>query len=549
VVGQAGILLAILILILSYVVTTITTLSLSAIVTNGQVRGGGIYFLIARALGPQWGVTIGFLFFWAQAMAASMYAVGFSEVLVDLVSNYGTVPYFTTSKIDDIRVISVLTIIVLLGIGLMGISYFAKTQSTLFVIMVVAIIAVIIGSAFPAFPSQKDNTDKGFVGYGPARNMLPEFSFDPTRPGVEYNFFTVFAVFFPAATGIMAGANIAGDLAKPSEAIPKGTLLAVLVTFLCYLLLIFVVGLACLRCTDSGLGHCPDTTPAGQQWAYQALANNTIPMGGLLYNKIIMATMVPVHPFYFFGVFASSLSSCLSSLVSAPRILQSVAKDKIFPWAWLRFMAVGSGSGDEPMRALVFTFFITTAVALIGNLDAIATIITNVFLASYALVNYAAFEADRTKTAGWRPQFKKFNQWISLIGSALCIFVMFLIDWFTALLTFILCFVIYQIVGLIDVPVNWGAADDAFKYVRALSNLVRLAAVKAEHVKTYRLQLLVLAGPAGERPGLVKFASMVRVNAAAAAAETDGECGAVPRDAGSAGGGRRGGVPPPLRLA
>jgi len=97
------------------------------------------------------------------------------------------------------------------------------------------------------------------------------------------------------------------------------------------------------------------------------------------------------------------------------------------------------------MRALIFTFFITTAVALIGNLDAIATIITNIFLASYALVNYAAFEADRTETAGWRPQFKKFDQYVSLLGCLLCIFVMFLIDWATALMTMILCFVIHQV--------------------------------------------------------------------------------------------------------
>jgi len=124
------------------------------------------------------------------------------------------------------------------------------------------------------------------VGYGPARNLLPEFSFDPTRPSVQYNFFTVFAVFFPAATGIMAGANIAGDLAKPSEAIPKGTLLAVVITFLCYLLLILVVGLSCVRCSDGGWGHCPAVTPATQSWAIQALNNNTIPMGGLLYNKV-----------------------------------------------------------------------------------------------------------------------------------------------------------------------------------------------------------------------------------------------------------------------
>ena len=201
-----------------------------------------------------------------------------------------------------------------------------------------------------------------------------------SRSSVEYNFFTVFAVFFPAATGIMAGANVSGDLAKPSSAIPKGTLMAILISFLAYFGLIFILGLSCVRCIDEGGGKCPDNADGymTQAEAYFHQENASVPMGGLLYNKIIMANLVPVQTLSS-GVFASSLSSALSSLVSAPRILQAMARDPVFPF--LRGLAKGSGANNEPVRALLFSYVLGLGFALIGNLDAIATLITNVFLA------------------------------------------------------------------------------------------------------------------------------------------------------------------------
>lgn len=119
-------------------------------------------------------------------------------------------------------------------------------------------------------------------------------SYDPTRPGTEYNFFTVFAVFFPAATGIMAGANVSGDLARPSVAIPKGTLLAVLISFIVYLSLIFIIGLSCVRCTDIGGGVCPNTTQGdmSQAQAYAALAEGSIPSTCVVFACHLVLTLL-----------------------------------------------------------------------------------------------------------------------------------------------------------------------------------------------------------------------------------------------------------------
>jgi hypothetical protein len=84
IVGQAGVILMTVIILLATVVTLITALSTSAICTNGEIRGGGAYYLISRSLGPEFGGAIGIIFSFANAVAASMYVIGFSETLVDL---------------------------------------------------------------------------------------------------------------------------------------------------------------------------------------------------------------------------------------------------------------------------------------------------------------------------------------------------------------------------------------------------------------------------------------------------------------------------------
>lgn len=71
-------------------------------------------------------------------------------------------------------------------------------------------------------------------------NFKPDF-----RDGE--NFFSVFSVYFPAATGILAGANISGDLKDPQQSIPLGTLLAIFITTLTYVLVAFLGGALVLR--------------------------------------------------------------------------------------------------------------------------------------------------------------------------------------------------------------------------------------------------------------------------------------------------------------
>ena len=201
VVGQAGLLAGTSIIILANVVTTITALSLCAICTNGEVKGGGVYFLISRALGPVYGGTIGLLFFVAQGVAVSLYVIGFAEAVVDLMQDRG-LDYFTGDEINDTRVIGILTSIVLFLVSLVGIGWYAKTQTGLLVILIVAIMSVFIGAFLPQLPDEEKNLQNGFVGMrdfkeggdGRVRNLLPNFQIDPLFPNDEQSYFTVFAV-------------------------------------------------------------------------------------------------------------------------------------------------------------------------------------------------------------------------------------------------------------------------------------------------------------------------------------------------------------------
>ena len=93
---------------------------------------------------------------------------------------------------------------------------------------------------------------KGFVGWNSTvayDNLWSNYIGTQTENGQEepQSFFSVFAVFFPAVTGIVAGANLSGDLRNPAEAIPKGTLLAVGTTFVSYVIYLVVTGCVALR--------------------------------------------------------------------------------------------------------------------------------------------------------------------------------------------------------------------------------------------------------------------------------------------------------------
>ncbi|XP_041643892.1 solute carrier family 12 member 2 [Cheilinus undulatus] len=496
IVGQAGIGLTIAIILMATLVTTITGLSTSAIATNGFVRGGGAYYLISRSLGPEFGGSIGLIFAFANAVAVAMYVVGFAETVVEMLND---VDALMTDELNDIRIVGTLTVILLLGISVAGMEWEAKAQIVLLVILLLAIANYFIGTFMPT----ESKEPKGFFGYNTAiflENLGPDFRDDET-------FFSVFAIFFPAATGILAGANISGDLTDPQSAIPKGTLLAILITGITYVGVAISTGACIVRdATGDHNDTVSDTvncTDAACTLGYDfSICKEGGCQYGLMNDFQVMSLVSAFGPLISAGIFSATLSSALASLVSAPKVFQALCKDNIYPG--LGVFAKGYGKNNEPLRGYVLTFCIGLAFILIAELNIIAPIISNFFLASYALINFSVFHASLANSPGWRPSFKYYNMWVSLAGAILCCVVMFVINWWAALVTLLIVLALYIYVSYKKPDVNWGSSTQALIYNQALTHCLNLTGVE-DHVKNFRPQCLVLVGYPNSRPALVQL--------------------------------------------
>ncbi|XP_053318624.1 solute carrier family 12 member 2-like [Spea bombifrons] len=496
IVGQAGLGYTIGIILMATLVTVITGLSTSAIATNGFVRGGGAYYLISRSLGPEFGGSIGLIFAFANAVAVAMYVVGFAETVSELLSDHSII---IVERTHDIRIIGSLTVVLLLGISAAGMEWETKAQITLLGILLAALGNFFIGTFIPA---NEDKKSRGFFNYKAAifiENWGPDF-----RNGE--NFFSIFSIFFPAATGILAGANISGDLEDPQSSIPKGTLLAILITTATYLAVAVASAASIVREATGNISDALSFSSNGCKAAactvgfnFSSCVDNHCQYG-LLNNFQVMAMFSGFPPLITAGIFAATLSSALASLVSAPKVFQALCKDNIY--TGLQYFAEGYGQRKEPIRGYILTFFIALGFILIGELNTIAPVISNFFLASYALINFSCFHASLAKSPGWRPAFKYYNLWVSLVGAILCCGVMFLINWQAALLTCVVVLSLYIYVTYKKPDVNWGSSTQALTYLNALQHSIRLYGVE-DHVKNFRPQCLVLTGSPVTRPALV----------------------------------------------
>ena len=443
VVGQAGVISALLIVLFSKAITVLTGFSLSAIATNTRVKGGGAYFLISRSLGVEYGGAIGVFFYLAMAISVAMYVIGFTEAFVSAFPNLG-LSFRTVATI--VNVLTFCSVYV-------GAGWTIKAQYGILAILIVSIVSF-------------------FAGAVPQASMeMLEANLQPSYLSGQ-SFFTMFALFFPAVTGIMAGANMSGDLKDPGRSIPTGTLSAIAVTGAVYVAMALLLGAV-----------------RGQE----ELAQRAFVVKEIAWSPMLITA----------GVFAATLSSALGSMMGAPRILQAFARDGIF--SWLRWFARGSTKSDEPRRAILLTFLISQIGILLGDLNAVAPIITMFFMITYGTLNLACFYEGITRNPSYRPRFHLSHWSMSLLGAVGCLVVMFLMNPVWALAAVLAMGALYVLISRAEILARWGDVTSGVVFERARKALLKLEE-KSYHPKNWRPAILALSGGAWSRYYLAQYA-------------------------------------------
>lgn len=446
VVGYAGLLGSLLILLSAKIITITTALSLSSISTNMRVKGGGAYYLISRSLGVEFGGVIAVFFYIAQTIAVTLYIIGFTEALFSAIPELGV----------SFRTAATLTNILVFFCVYVGAGWTIRIQYGILAILLVSIGSFFVG----AWEHASMDLLKA--------NWNPQWS-------APFNMFTVFALFFPAVTGIMAGVNMSGDLKDPSRSMPRGTFAAIVFTTVVYIGIAILLAASNSRSALTGEGFVMMQTA---RW------------GGLIYA----------------GVFCATISSALSSMMGAPRILQAFAQDDVFKW--LRWTGRVSGFSSEPRRAIVITFLIAQAGIVVGDLDSVAPVITMFFLITYGTINLACFFESVTRNPSFRPTFK-LNHWsVALLGTSSCLGVMFLVNYRWAAVSIALAAVMFVWIKRAEIVVQWGDVSSGLAFQRARNALLLLEKERF-HPKNWRPSILALSSNPKNRLHLISYACLL----------------------------------------
>ncbi|MFK8181836.1 MAG: Na-K-Cl cotransporter [Phormidesmis sp.] len=444
VVGQVGLYPTLLIVTIATSITFLTALSISAIATDKVVRAGGAYYMISRSLGIETGGAVGIPLYFAQALSVALYTIGFAES-VRLV--YPNAP---------IVIVAVITTVLVTGLALASADLAIKAQYFIMAAIILSLLALFFGHDVVPVPSDAANFES------------------VERVG----FWAVFAVFFPAVTGIMSGVNMSGDLKNPIRSIPRGTLAAVGVGYLIYMAIPFILAMR---------------TPT----ASQALLNPDL----MVMKRIALFGSLKIDTIIL-GVWGATLSSAIGSILGAPRILQALARDNILPTP-LRWLGKGSGVNDDPRYGTLFTLGIVLAVVCLGSLDAIAPVLSMFFLTTYMVLNIAAATEGFLQSPSFRPTFKV--HWsLSFLGALGCIGVMFLINPVATIVALIIVGLIYFWLERRQIESTWGDVRQGVWMTVARRALLNID--DTTDPKNWRPHLLVLSGTPTKRWHLIEIA-------------------------------------------
>ena len=365
VVGNAGVLGAVLIVCLSLAISTATGLSLSSIASNTRLEAGGPYSIVSNALGFEIGGSVGIPLYLSQAFAVAMYVFGFRE---------GWLWAFPTHDplLVDLGVFGVIFVLAFISASLAF-----RVQYVVMAVLGASLLSVLISPSL----------------WSVQGDVRPWGGFESVGTAGTTGFWAVFAVFFPAVTGITAGANMSGELKSPRRSIPLGTLSAIAVSGAIYLAFTLLLGVS------------------GQ--AQTLREDYTVLFDISLWSPLVLA-----------GLLAATFSSALSSLVGAPRILAALGRDDVVPGgSWL----AGLDARGEPRHALLVTGALVLSALMLRELNVVAPLITMFFLITYAVLNLVLLFESSLRLTSFRPSLR-LPIIVPLAGAVGCVFTMFVVN-------------------------------------------------------------------------------------------------------------------------
>ena len=436
VVGNAGLVNTLIIVVLANAITLATALSVSAVATNMRVEVGGAYYIISRSLGLEIGGAIGLPLYLSQALSVTLYSFGFAEALQFIWADAPLQPA------------AAVTIAVVTVLSIKSASLTLKLQMPLLILVVLSILSLVAGGEYSG------------------RRPVLFGSFEDTGSG---GFWLVFAVFFPAVTGIMAGISLSGDLKDPQKSLPRGTIAAVLCGLVVYLVIPVVLALSA----------SPDR---------------------LINDRLIWTSVALIPMLVLPGLLCAIFSSAVGSILGAPRTLQAMAGDRILP----RFLGKTS-RGGEPVPALILSAGIALGAVLLGNLNAVAQVVTMFFLTTYGMVNLVAGLENLVGDPSYRPTLKV--HWsISFLGAISCFLVMSLISPIACGVAIFIEIIVYIWLRKRSMTATWGDVRHGLLLTIVRACLVALKTLPAQ-ARNWRPHILVFSGEAWKRVGLIRLAS------------------------------------------
>ncbi len=451
VVGNLGLPVTLLVVLLASSITFITGLSASAIATNMRVGVGGEYYMISRSLGLELGGAIGIPLFLCRTLSITFYSFGLVESILALwPATWGPIPPYTN------QVMAAVVIVLISLVSGKSAALALKLQIPIMLAVGASILALVIGAFLEGV-------------------RRPEMTM--TLRTAPQGFWYVFAVFFPAVTGFTAGIGMSGDLKDPQRAIPRGTLGAVLTGTFLYLLIPFVLAIT------------PRVTP------------EDLAQPGVVWIRVAVLGAWLVYP----GMWGAILSSAFGSVLGGPRVLQALAADGLAP----AFLARVSRTGQPTIATWISGGIALLAVAL-GGLNAVAQFVTILFLTLYVTINLAAAIEELVKDPSFRPTIRV-PWFVSLLGSVGAIVVMFLISPWACLAAVVLESFLYIHLKRRTLQKQWGDVRAGMWVALARFALLKLRPHRLDP-RNWRPYILVFAGDPAKRIDLVRLATWFNQN-------------------------------------